>query len=86
MKKLIAKINNSNELMQDTQTKWVFLKTKFEYPQLIIQKLLLKYKNNRDNLELNLKNRKNNKNSAEKTKLRITKKMSSLFTITLLMT
>ena len=54
MKKLIAKINNSNELMQDTQTKWVFLKTKFEYPQLIIQKLLLKYKNNRDNLELNL--------------------------------
>ena len=42
MKKLITKINTSNEFLEDAQMKWKFLKYKFENLRLITQKPLLK--------------------------------------------
>ena len=42
MKKLIKKINTSNEVLEDAQMKWEFLKYEIENLGLIIQKQLLK--------------------------------------------
>ena len=47
MKKLITKINTSNEFNEDAQIKWEFLNMKFENLRLITQKKLAKQENNR---------------------------------------
>ena len=66
MKKIITKIYNSNEFMQNAQ------KTKFKYSLLITQKPSLKKKKQRVNLEIKLKHYEGNINSKENRNLYIT--------------
>ena len=70
MKKLIAKINTSNEFLEDAQMKWEFLKYEIRKFTIVYSKTAAKIRKQLEiDLEQKLKNLENNLTSEENRKL-----------------
>ena len=69
MKKVITKIDNLNEFIENAQTKWEFLKYEIQTFTIDYSKLLIKKGKKKINWELKLKSLWSNLNSEENRKL-----------------
>ena len=69
MKKVITKIDNLNEFIENAQTKWEFLKYEIQTFTIDYSKLLIKKGKKKINWELKLKSLWSNLNSEENEKL-----------------
>ena len=65
MKKVITKIDNLNEFIENAQTKWEFLKYEIQTFTIDYSKLLIKKGKKKINWELKLKSLWSNLNSEE---------------------